>query len=358
MRNAFVYLVLLMLFPVGIVGIMVGCHSNSPSSPLDTAFSPTPTPIARITGSVQVAVVDKGAGVAGLTVEAIPPSGSTTFSAPTTTTGIATFNPPYLEVGTWTFVIPAQTPFPYAPSTVTMGVTQSFEEVQFTTSGATLQLTPPVPSGISGTNGGIFLYGLSYNQGSLLVPVTLKLSQLPSGWNTRYGPTTIGYLEDDTAAVTVTGSGCVDEPAYFSVTALDLEPTPYPRAESSPQTIAKNFTSTVTVTWSQPNFNNYDSCNLVKQANGTLTVSSSNSCATVRVWINEPSTNCTSGYFDTPNGNTNAEGGVITFSPGNYSCSYYSDGGFPAFHASCGSNGATGSASVGNGSFTVLNTSY
>ena len=71
-----------------------------------------------VTGAVNVAVQDKNQAVAGLTVYAIPPSGSVTYSAATTTTGIATFNPPYLEVGNWTFVVPAQTPFPFASSTI------------------------------------------------------------------------------------------------------------------------------------------------------------------------------------------------------------------------------------------------
>ncbi len=337
----------------------VGCDSkSSPSTPYDLPFTPTPTQIVHITGSVNVAVEDKSQAVTGLTVYAIPPSGSATYSAATTTTGIATFNPPYLEVGNWTFVVPAQTPYPFAPSTITMPVSVANEQALFTSSGVSMQLTPPVPAAISGTGGGVFVYGVSYNQGNLLVPVKLRISSLPSNWSAGYAPATFGFTANDTASVTVTGSGCVDKAASFSVTAMDLEPTPYPRASSSTQTITKNFTSTVTVTWSQSYFNNYSSCNLVKQANGTLTVSSSNSCATVNVWINEPSTNCTAGYFNTPNGNTNAEGGVITFSPGTYSCSYYSDGGFPTFHATCNSNGASGSVVVTNGTQTMLNTSY
>lgn len=346
------------MLPLAALLALNGCKNTGPSTPYDLSFTATPTPIAHITGPVNVSVVDKGLAVAGLTVEAVPPSGVTVYSQATTISGIATFNPSYLEVGTWTFVVPAQTPYPFAPSTLTMSVSVANETAAFNSAGSTLQLTPPSPAAISGTGGGVFVYGASYNQGNLLVPVKLAFPGLPANWNVSYGPATTGFLEDDTATVTVTGSGCVDRAASFSVTALDLEPTPYPRAISFPQTIAKNFTSTVTVTWSQPNFSNYSTCNLVKQANGTLTVSSSNSCSTVNVWINEPSTNCTAGYFNTPNGNTNGEGGVITFSPGTYSCSYYSDGGFPVFHASCNSNGAGGSSGVGNGTFTVLSTGY
>lgn len=340
--------------------IGVGCHSQiGPATPYDLPFTPTPTQIVHITGAVNVAVQDKSQAVAGLMVYAIPPSGAATYSASTTTTGIATFNPPYLEVGNWIFVVPAQTPFPFAPSTIAMPVSVANEQANFNSAGPTIQMTPPIPAAISGTSGGVFVYGMAYNQGNLLVPVKLDFSPLPTNWTAGYGPSTIGFVVNDTASVTVMGSGCVDQAASFSVTALDLEPTPYPRANCNPQTITKNFTSTVTVTWYSPNYNAISNCNVERQSNaGTLTVSSTNSCATVNVWINEPSTNCTSGSWNTPNGNTNAEGGVISFGPGSYSCQYTSDGGFPTFHASCSSNGASGSVQVGNGTFTVLNTSY
>lgn len=339
----------------------LGCQSNrGPSTPYDLAFTPTPTQIVHITGSVSAFVQDKGLAVPGLLVQAIPPSAVTVYSQPTTTSGIATFNPPYLEVGNWTFVVPAQTPFPFAPSTITMPVSVANEMANFNSAGVTIQMTPPVPAAYTGTNGGVFVYGLAYTQpGSLLVPVKLGFPSLPANWSRSYAPTTIGYVSNDSATVTITGSSCVDQPLSFSVTALDLEPTPFPRAYSYPQTITKNFTSTVTVTWYSPNYNPISNCNVEIQSNaGTLTVSSTNSCATVNVWINEPSTNCTSGSWNTPNGNTNAEGGVISFGPGSYSCQYTSDGGFPTFHASCSSNGSTGSVKVGDGTFTVLNSSY
>lgn len=353
------YIVVFLSLALSVSLTFTACKNNAPSTPYDLGFTPTPTQIVHVTGAVNVAVQDKSQAVAGLTVYAIPPSGSATFSAATTTTGIATFNPPYLEVGNWTFVVPVQTPFPFAPSTITMPVTAANEQANFNSTGPELQLTPPVPSAISGTSGGVFVYGVSYNQGNLLVPVRLGFSSLPPNWTAGYSPATFGFNGSDTASVTVTGSGCVDQAASFSVTALDLEPTPFPRAFSSPQTVAKNFTSTVTVTWSSPNFSNVSNCNVEKQSNaGTLTVSSTNSCAKVNVWINEPSTNCTSGSWNTPNGNTNAQGGVITFSPGTYSCQYTSDGGFPTFHASCNSNGATGSVQVSNGTFTILSTTY
>jgi hypothetical protein len=360
MKNSFVVVSLGIFVGFHAAFLLVSCDSkNGPALPFDVPFSPTPTQIVHITGSVNVAVQDKSQAVTGLTVLAIPPSGAATYSAATTTTGIATFNPPYLEVGNWTFVVPAQTPYPFAPSTITMPVSVANQQASFNSAGASIQLTPPVPAAISGTSGGVFVFGASYNQGNLLVPVKLKVSTLPTNWNASYGPATFGYVANDTAAVTITGSGCVDRAASFSVTAMDLEPTPYPRAFSFPQTIAKNFTSTVTVTWSSPNFSNISNCNVEKQSNaGQLTVSSTNSCATVDVWLNEPSTNCIQGSWNTPNGNTNCNGGHITFSPGTYSCQYTSDGGFPTFHAQCNSNGAAGSVAVNNGTFTVLSTSY
>jgi hypothetical protein len=360
MKNRSLLLILFLLFCMGVLLNSTACKNTGPASPYDLAFSSTPTQIIHITGPVNVAVQDKSQAVTGLTVYAIPPSGAATYSASTTTTGIATFNPPYLEVGNWTFVVPAQTPFPFAPSTITMPVSVANEQANFNSSGPTIQMTPPIPAAYTGTNGGVFVYGLSYTQpGSLLIPVKLGFPSLPANWSRSYAPTTIGYVSNDSATVTITGSSCVDQPLSFAVTALDLEPTPFPRANSNPQTITKNFTSTVTVTWYSPNFNNISNCNVERQSNaGTLTVSSTNSCATVNVWINEPSTNCTSGLWNTPNGNTNAEGGVISFGPGSYSCQYTSDGGFPTFHASCSSNGASGSVQVGNGTFTVLSTSY
>jgi len=360
------FLTIIGYFLFGVVPIsvfMAACNPKTgPATPYDMPFTPTPTQIVRITGAVNVAVQDKSQAVTGLTVYAIPPSGAATYSAATTTTGIATFNPPYLEVGNWTFVVPAQTPYPYAPSTITMPVSVANEQANFNSAGASIQLTPPVPAAISGTGGGVFVYGVSYSQGNLLVPVKLAVSSLPANWSASYGPATFGFIANDTATVTVTGSGCVDTAASFSVTAMDLETTPYPRASGSPQTITKNFTSNLTVTWqgSSP-FYNISQCNLEKKVNGTLVVSGSGECGTVSVWMTECSTNCYSGQFSTPNGNTsaqNAGGGSIQFGPGSYNCTVISDGCWPTLYAHSNINGATGSSSIDSSTHTILSTSY
>ena len=358
-KNSGVILGILLVASSSVI-FSIGCQNKGPSNPYDLPFTPTPTQIIHITGSVNAFVQDKGLAVPGLLVQAIPPSAVTVYSQPTTTSGIATFNPPYLEVGNWTFVVPAQTPFPFAPSTITMPVSVANEMANFNSAGVTIQMTPPIPAAYTGTNGGVFVYGLSYTQpGTLLVPVKLGFPSLPANWSRSYGPTTIGFVSNDSATVTITGASCVDQQLSFAVTALDLETTPFPRTFCNPQTITKNFTSTVTVTWYSPNFNNLASCNLQKQSiAGTLTVSSTNSCANVNVWINEPTTICTTGSWNTPNGNTNAEGGQISFGPGVYSCQYTSDGGFPTMQATCNSTGASGSVQVSNGTFTILNTSY
>lgn len=362
MKKEYLFLALIFgLVPFSLLVSTEGCKKGVPTTAYDVPFTPTNTPIVHIYGPVMCSVQDKSAAVTGLTVLAIPPSGSATFSQATTTTGIATFNPPYLEVGNWTFIVPQQTPYPFAPSTITMGVSQINQTAAFASAPATIQLTPPVPNTITGTSGGQFIYGMNYIQpGNLWVPVTIKMSALNSGWSGGYSPTTIGFSGNDSGTVTVTGSGCVDRGQSFAVTAIDLEAVPYPRGQSAPQTITKNFTSTVTVTWSQSFFGNVSNCNVEKQPGaGQIVVSSTNACTTVDVWLNEPSTNCTQGTWSvTGVGSTNCNGGHLTISPGTYSATYTSDGGFPTFHAQCNNSGQQGSTSITNGSFTVLSCSY
>jgi len=365
LQHSNVNLSLAFLFISGIaLVISFGCKAGGPISPFDQANTPTPTPIVRIVGPLNVAVQDKSQAVTGLTVLAIPPSGATTLSQATTTTGIATFNPPYLEIGNWTFVVPAQTPYPFAPSTITMGVSQINQTATFTSAPATIELTPPASSAFTGTNGGQFIYGMNYIQpGNLWVPVTMKMSALNTGWSGGYGPTTIGFSGNDSGTVTVTGSGCVDQAQSFAVTALDLAAGSLIRANSAPQTIARSFTSSMTVQWvNSSSFSNISSCNLEKKLPGTLVVSGTNSCGTVSVYMTECNTNCFNGSFQTPNGTTNAQnagGGSITFSPGSYPCTVWADGCFATLHATCSKNGASGSVQCsGSGTQTILSTSY
>lgn len=365
MKKLFFVIVTALFGAFQISVFILGCNSkNGPATPYDLPFTPTPTQIVHITGPVMVSVQDKSAAVTGLTVLAIPPSGTVTLSQATTTTGIATFNPPYLEVGIWTFIVPVQTPYPFAPSTITMPVSVANEMAAFASVPATIQLTPPVPSAFTGTNGGQFVYGMNYIQtGNLFVPVTMKISSLQSGWSGGYSPTTIGFSGNDSGYVTITGAGCVDESQNFAVTAFDLEASPYIRGTSAAQTVTKSFTSSISVQWVNGSpFQNVSVCNLEKKLPGTLVVSGTNSCGTVNVYMTECSTNCFNGSFQTPNGTQNAQnagGGGINFSPGSYPCTVWSDGCFGTLHATCNNNGASGSVQCsGNGTQGILNTSY
>jgi hypothetical protein len=333
MNKHLLSVILVLVFGISVFLTSTACKKTGPASPYDLAFSPTPTPIIHITGSVNVAVQDKSQAVTGLMVLAIPPSGAATYSAATTTTGIAAFNPPYLEVGNWTFVIPAQTPYPYAPSTITMPVSVANEQANFNSAGPTIQMTPPVPNAYSSSNGGVFVYGLSYSQaGNLLVPVKLQISSLPPNWSGAPGPVTVGFTNNDAANVTITGVSCVDQSPSFSVTGLDFEPTPFPRGSSAPQTITRIFSSNVTVSWKTTSINHISYCNLVYDIQGTLTVSESNACRTVYASAQSPNCGCyTSNFeqFHSPNGNTtdsNCGGGSIGFGGGSYGCEIWADG--------------------------------
>src|SRR5581483_679467 len=273
MKKAVLAGVLFLAVPVlGIFIVSSGCKKGYPTTAYDVAYTPTPTPIVHIYGPVMVSVQDKSAAVTGLTVYAIPPSNSVTYSQATTTTGIATFNPPYLELGNWTFVVPAQTPYPFAPSTITMPVTVANETAAFASGPVSIQLTPPVPNAFTGTNGGQFIYGMNYIQtGNLFVPVTLKMSSLASGWTGGYSPATIGFTSNDSGTVTLTGSGCVDKSQSFAVTAFDLSAAPVARGWSDPQTTTKSFTSSLTVQWVNGSpFSNISVCNLEKKLPGTI----------------------------------------------------------------------------------------
>lgn len=350
-----------LVFSFGSLLTSVACKNSGPSTPFDVAFTPTP---ARIYGPVQVSVVDKNQAVQGVSVIAIPPSGSATYSAATTTTGIAVFNQPYLELGTWTFVVPAQTPFPFAPSTLTMPVSAANEQANFDSAGATIQLTPPVPAAYSSTNGGVFVYSVVYNQpGSLLVPVQMALSSLPTNWSGTSSPATLGSSASMTGAVTITGASCVDAAPSFSVTALDFEPTPYPRDVSVPQTITKNFTSNVTVTWNTTGLND-NFCNngtVIGIVYGTLTVSTSNACSSDSVVsVSLTAGNCCYSQFQTPNGSpgaSNCGGGSVNFGPGSYNCTIDSGATYGAL--TCSFMGHSNTVAVPtSGSVQLLSVNY
>ena len=365
MKKSFVIILGISLFASSVFVFTIGCQNKGPSNPYDLPFTPTPTQIVHITGPVNVFVQDKGLAVPGLIVQAIPPSAVTVYNQATTTSGIAIFNPPYLEVGNWTFVVPAQTPFPFAPSTITMPVSIANETANFNSAGATIYLTPTVPESFTSTTpGSPYTYNLIYSQpGNLFIPSKLAFSKFPTNWSGSYGPATIGFGNADTASVTIVGTSCVDKQPSFAVTELDFEPTPYPRASSSPQTIAKGFTSTVTVTWTTTGLNS-DYCNngtAIGIVYGTLTVSTSNACsssAVVSVSMNAG--NCCYSQFQSPNGNVSAAncgGGGVNFGPGSYSCTVLSGATFGQLN--CSFNGVSKTVNVPTGgSVQLLSTTY
>ena len=351
--------------------IWTGCKKkeDNPTSPSTNipGNQATATPT-QILGSFIVQVNDRTGGVGGVTVIAIPPDQSVTYTVKTQTGGFCYVSPPYIQPGNWSFEVPTQKYF--ADSKMTAPVTAAFQGVTFSSVGAgpaSIYLTPTTsPESFNSAAGGSFTYNLVYQQpGNLLVPVKPIFPILPNNWSAS-GPASVGFLStSDQVAITITSSVCVDQSASFAVTGLDFEPTPQiPNgAFSASQTVLKNFTSTMTVQWVNASpFSNVSVCNLEKKLNGTLVVSGTGDCGTVSVYMTECYTNCFTGQFNTPNGNTQAQndgGGSIAFGPGSYSCTVWSDGCFGTLHAVCNRNGASGSVQCsGNGTQTVLSTSY
>ncbi len=349
--------------------IWTGCKKkeDNPTSPSSSIpgnqATPTPTPIL---GSFILQVNDYNGGVGGVTVIAIPPDQSVTYTVKTQTGGFCYVSPPYIQPGNWAFEVPTQKYF--ADSKMTAPITAAYQGVTFSSAGTnSIFLTPTTyPESFNSAAGGSFTYNLVYQQaGNLLVPIKPVFPTLANNWSAT-GPASVGFLTfSDQVAITITSSVCVDQSANFAVTGVDFEPTPHVPfgATSAPQTVSKNFTSTVTVQWINGSpFQNVSTCNLEKKLPGTLVVSGTGDCGTVSVYMTECSTNCFSGQFNTPNGNTtaqNAGGGSIAFGPGSYSCTVWSDGCFGTLHAVCNRNGASGSVQCsGNGTQTILSTSY
>jgi len=363
MKKKFAYLFTLSNLAVISVLLSLACQNKGPGVPYDIAFSPTPTPVIHVYGAVNVFVQDKNLAVPGLMVEAIPPSAVTIYSQATTTTGIASFNPPYLELGTWTFLVPAQTPFPYAPSTITMPVSVANETANFNSAGATIYLTPTVPESFTSTNpGSPYTFNLIYSQpGNLFVPGVVAFSGFPTNWSGSYAPATIGYGNADTALITVAGVNCVDKQPSFAVTMID--PQAYPRAYSTQQTISKAFTSNVSVSWNTTGLNNNfcNDGNGVGIVTGTLTVSTSNACSyDVNVSVSLNVGDCCYSQFQTPNGNVSGSecgGGSVNFGPGSYNCTTYSGATWGSL--TCSFNGTTNTVNIPlSGSTQLLNVNY
>jgi len=352
-----------------VVILSTSCKNSGPSTPYDMPFSPTPTftstptPVVHVIGPVNVFVEDKGVGVPNLMVEAIPPSGVTVYSQATTASGTAAFNPPYLELGNWTFVVPAQTPFPYAPSTITMPVTTANETANFNTAGTAVYLTPTVPESFTSTNpSSPYTYYMVYSQpGNLFVPSTLAFTGFPTNWSGSYGPAILGYGSADAGSVTVIANNCVDQAPSFAVTLTDS--TGHVRAISSQQTITKAFTSNVTVTWTTTGLNSNfcNDGNGIGIVYGTLNVSTSNACSyDVSVQVSMNTGDCCYSQFQTPNGNSSAAncgGGSIGFGPGSYNCTINSTATWGALN--CSFRGQSNTVGVPtSGSTQLLSVNY
>ncbi len=336
-----------------------GCKNNGPSTPYDIAFTPTPV---RIYGAVNVFVEDKGIAVPNLVVKAIPPSGVTVFSQATTASGIAIFNPPYLEVGNWTFVVPAQTPFPFAPSTITMPVSVVNETANFNSAGATLYLTPTVPESFTSTNpGSPYTFNLIYSQpGNLFVPAKIAFSPFPNNWSGAFGPATIGFGNADTGTVTVIANNCVDQQPSFAVTALDFEPTPYPRAFSAAQTIVKNFSSNakVTVTNTLLGIGTCGS-NYAFEWSGELYISATDACSSFQVWFTSGNCCLTNVSMAGQSVATQDCGGPkFTLGPGNYGFTMNTTQYSPTLYVSFEGQSGSVAVPVSGGNATAFNYSY
>jgi hypothetical protein len=318
-----------------------------------------------ITGSINAIVQDNSQAVTGLQVLAIPPSGSVTYSQLTAIDGHAQFNPLSIEVGTWSFVIPAQTPRPYGNSMATMSVSAPNQSITFIASQPTVGITPTSNTSYTSTNGGIINYNLIYNQpGNLLVPVKLKFSNLPTNWTAGSSPVTIGFTNVSNSSLTVTGVNCVDQSPSFAVTTLDLIPTPTIRSWSDPQTIAKAFTSTVTVSWTTTGINNNFCGNgtLIGIITGHLDVSVSNACASnVAVAVSWNTGNCCYNSFVTPKGTigaANCGGGSLQFGPGSYNCTVNSGATWGSINVSFNGVSRTVSFPTSGGGVQLLSTTY
>jgi hypothetical protein len=232
----------------------------------------------------------------------------------------------------------------------------------FNSAGATIYLTPTVPESFTSTSpGSPYLFKMIYSQpGNLLIPAKIAFSAFPNNWSGIYGPTTIGFTNSDTGTVTVVANNCVDQPPSFAVTALDLEPTPYPRAFSSPQSITKNFSSNakVTVTCTLLGIGTCGS-NYSFEWSGMLYVSASNTCSNFSVWFT--SGNCCLTNV-TMNGQSVATqdcgGPKFTLGPGNYGFTMNTTQYSPSLYVSFEGQSGSCAVPVSGGNTTAFNYSY
>jgi len=208
--------------------------------PYDRPF-PTPTPI---TGAIDVYVEDTVA-ISGLTIVAVPPSNSVTFTEVTGNNGTAYFNPGTFETGVWGFTIPQQKYF--ATSFTGANILGPGQTVTFTTGpdAPTIAFTPTSLTSYFYTSGVTISYNVVYSQpGNLLVPVNFTVSpSWPANWTSAYSPLLVGNTNVSNAALTVTATSCVNQKPVFNLQAFDGELTPKQKVISSPTTITKTFVS-------------------------------------------------------------------------------------------------------------------
>jgi len=222
------------------LALMASCKNKGPVLPYDRPF-PTPTPI---TGAIDVYVEDTVA-ISGLTIVAVPPSNSVTFTEVTGNNGTAYFNPVTFETGVWGFTIPQQKYF--ATSFTGANILGPGETVTFTTGpdAPTIAFTPTSLTSYIYTSGGTVSYNVVYSQpGNLLVPVSFVVSPaLPTNWTSVYTPLQLGNTNVSSAALTIIGSTCVNQKPIFRLQANDIQPIPTPRTFSASVTITKTFIS-------------------------------------------------------------------------------------------------------------------
>jgi len=250
------------------LALMASCKNKGPIRPYDQP-APTPTPI---TGAIDVYVEDTVA-IPGVTIIAVPPSNSVTFTEVTGNNGTAYFNPVTFETGVWGFTIPQQKYF--ATSFTGVNILGPGQTVTFTTgpTAPSISFTPTSATNYFYTSGVTVSYNVVYSQsGNLLVPINFVVSpSWPTNWTSTYMPLQLGNTNVGNAALTVAGSTCVNQNPVYQLKAFDGQSTPIKRSQSSSVTITKTFPSNV-----------YLILNYVGGAGpvtGTLSLTTTNACS-------------------------------------------------------------------------------
>ena len=352
---------------INVVIVTTGCKKVDNPTSAAALNQPTPPP-AAITGPLEVYVTDNylayptpastpsinSLPVTGLTVQAIPPSNSVTYTKTTQPDGKAYFTPPTLELGNWTIIVPKQTGYPFAKSVITAPVTVAYETIPVFSLPATLYNSTASPQVLTGTQGSTIVANYTYNQpGNLLVPISFAFPTMPTNWTVHSGSASIGFASSDNANVTFIGANCVDHAVTYNVSGYDFQPTPVFRVVSAPASITKSFTSSASSSWQTNSINN-NFCsdgNLILEFNGTLNFSSTNACGNITVsW---KSGNCCSQGMQVNGGTTysssDCSGGSFNLGPGSYSIFLYNDQYVPVIYVTFQGNTYNITPSFSNG---------